>query len=42
MMAVSHFLHNLEDFPLKHSMRIDDDVKKGAACKRRSEGKKGK
>lgn len=42
-MTVTHFLHNLEDFPLRHlerSMRGDDDVKKGAACKRRGEGKK--
>lgn len=33
-MAVSYFLHNLEDFPPKHSMRRDDDGKKGGACKK--------
>lgn len=37
MMAISYFLHNLEHFPPKHSMRIDDDVKKGGACKKRRE-----
>lgn len=36
-MTAVYFLHNLEDLPPKHSMRIDDDVKKGSACKKRRE-----